>query len=382
MSATKAMCFDVERQRTVALDLGGTTWEWDGANWFVVGSGPLYYNSAPMTLGNTDLITFHRGRGRVIVLSPDGPSYLINSLQLYEWDGTAWSLLQSLFPSQSPLVVTNGGPGQSDWTYHALVYDEARDKVLVFGRSWRSSGTQSGAYATTWEWDAITGWVQYPDSGPVGAPVWFDRHRGVPLRLSWSPPSAQIWRWDPAVGWTAVNSVSNLPGIYAGIAYDSTRNRLYYGDSPNTMVYLNDANPALYVPHGDVCPSPGFPTLGLSQPWSRAWIGTTFEVTASSLLQSTAVLAMGFSDQMTGSTVLPLDLSGYGLTGCFLRVAPDATALGVGANGSATFQIPIPNSQSLVGTNFWQQVLAPVPGVNAAGMLTSASMRGSVGRAY
>jgi hypothetical protein len=367
------MAFDEQRARTVALNAGITS-EWDGQSWVKTNASPPY-------AGTDDAMTFHRGRGRIMALSPDGPPYPTRSLQLYEWDGATWSLI----PSQSPLIITNHGPGQSDWRYHGMVYDEARDKVLVFGRSWQASGTQGAFYATTWEWDAIIGWVQYPDSGPAGMVrhgVWFDSHRGVPMRVSWSSPTAQVSRWDASLGWLAVNSLTNLPGVYWGKAYDSTRNRLYYGDSPNTMVYLSDTNPALYVPHGDVCPSPGFPTLSLSQPWSRAWIGTTFEVTASSLLQSTAILAMGFSDQMTGSTVLPLDLSGYGLTGCFLRVAPDATALGVGANGSATFQIPIPNSQSLVGTNFWQQVLAPVPGVNAAGMLTSASMRGSVGRAY
>ncbi|MCC7062147.1 MAG: hypothetical protein IT456_05035 [Planctomycetes bacterium] len=370
LGGTPLMAFDEQREQVVAVG-PGMTMEWDGQSWISINSAPPYARF-------DDLITYHRGRGRVISLSPDGVAPQPRLLQLYEWDGMAWTLI----PSQSPLIITNNSPGQSDWTYHAMVYDEARDKVIVFGRSWHSSGTQSAAYATTWEWDPITGWVQYPDSGPLGATLWFDSHRGVPLRLSWSPPTAQILRWDPAVGWIAVNTLTNLPLIYAGTAYDRIRNRFYYGDSPTTMVYLSDANPALYVPHGDVCPSPGFPQIGLEQPWSRAWIGATLQVTAFSLLQSNAVLTMGFSDQISGATVLPLDLSGYGLTGCFLRVAPDATAFGVATNARATFQIPIPSSQSLVGTNFWQQVLAPVPGVNPAGLLMSASMRGSVGRAY
>ncbi|MCC7062586.1 MAG: hypothetical protein IT456_07260, partial [Planctomycetes bacterium] len=48
----------------------------------------------------------------------------------------------------------------------------------------------------------------------------------------------------------------------------------------------------------------------------------------------------------------------------------------------ARFSLAIPNSASLLGVTFWQQILAPVPGANAAGVLMSDSVRCSVGRAY
>jgi hypothetical protein len=105
-------------------------------------------------------------------------------------------------------------------------------------------------------------------------------------------------------------------------------------------------------------------------------------VIATNLPQSIAILAMGFNDQQYSGSPLPLDLAQYGIPGCALRVAPEATALLIGTGGSASHQIPIPPRTALIGVPFWQQVLALAPGANPTGMLTSASWRGTVGRKY
>ena len=176
--------------------------------------------------------------------------------------------------------------------------------------------------------------------------------------------------------------LNNLPLYYNGGAYDSLRNRWYFGTSPNNLAFVTDTNPSTFASHGAACANPNPPTLMLTQSWTRAWIGDTLEVTVGFLPLSMAFLAMGFSDQTYGATPLPLNLANYGMPGCQLHVAPDATRFAIGANNATNFQLAIPNSQSLLGVTFGQQVLAPFPGANPADALTSASIRGTVGRAF
>ena len=367
------MAFDEVRGRAVVLGLAATE-EWDGVAWGSTNSlppfSPSYWECR---------IAYHKGRGRVDALVPVYYQFPSERLELYEWDGASWSPVAT--PAQfTPLPITNLNPGQGDYGYGFLVFDERRDKLVLFGRSAQLAGVHVGT-ATTWEWDAVNGWIRYPDSGPLqGGGMWFDAHRGVVVRLGGQPPYTAYY-WDPAQGWVPMGTVS-APSYYNASAYDSLRNRFYYGTSATSLAYVHDINPAEFVTHALGCAMPGAPSLRLTQPWTRAWMGNTLELTAEGLPLSLALLVMGFSDQSFASTPLPLDLSNYGMPGCQLRVAPDATLLGGGAHNEARFSLAIPNSASLLGVTFWQQILAPVPGANAAGVLMSDSVRGSVGRAY
>ncbi len=68
--------------------------------------------------------------------------------ETWEWDGLHWTQLAA---EASP-------PGRSD---HALAYDSARERVVLFGGRWDSSGRDD-----TWEWDG-TGWTgHYPNPRP------------------------------------------------------------------------------------------------------------------------------------------------------------------------------------------------------------------------
>jgi hypothetical protein len=145
--------------------------------------------------------------------------------------------------------------------------------------------------------------------------------------------------------------------------------------------WIEDQLPAPYEPVNRSCPaSSSPPELDLTQPWTRPWLGDTLSVTARSLPLSVGLLVMGFSDQQFGGNTLPYPLDVHGMPNCFLSVAPDATLLAVGSGGAATFALAIPNLPPLLGTQFWQQVFAPAPGANAAGMLASGSHRGRVGQ--
>lgn len=367
------MAFDRVRGRTVAI--GPTvTEEWDGGAWTVLATAP------PMVVyPGSVFVCFHAGRGRVVALSPTYvPSFPLCRLELYEWDGTSWVHI----PAWSPLVINNNLPGASDWNYYGLAYDARRDKLVVFGRYYFLAG-QYVEEAATWEWDAVNGWVSFGVSGPADySHLWFDEHRGVVLRATVTAAASTVLRWDSAQGWLPIATLLGIPPNGGFGAYDSNRNRYYISTFASSLVAITDLNPAQYAFHGPACAVSNPPGLGLSQPWTRAWLGSVLQVTATDLPQSIGFLATGLSDLQYGSTPLPLNLASYGMPGCVLHVAPDATTMLVGANNTATQQIPIPNDLSLLGVAFWQQVLALAPGANPTGMLTSPSMRGTVGRAY
>jgi hypothetical protein len=263
-----------------------------------------------------------------------------------------------------------------------MVYDARRGKLVVHGTRHLVAGTPY-VTAATWEWDPANGWLVVNSSGPLGEGIiWFDARRGSVLRLLTNSTNSPLLELDPQQGWVQVGALNNLPPYFIGICYDSNRGIFYYGSSRTSMAALTDQWPAEFALHGSPCQTPSPPHLGLAAPWTRAWLGEPIELLAANLPLSAGFLAMGFTDQQYSGVPLPLDLAQHGMPGCALRVAPEATTLLAGANGSASHQIQIPFRTALVGVPFWQQVLALAPGANPTGMLTSASWRGTVGRKY
>lgn len=130
------------------------------------------------------------------------------------WNGTGWSLASSTGP---------GGRAS-----HALAYDAARQRVVLFG------GDNSGQNLvnSTWEWDG-TSWTQAATTGPQGRffPAMafdFNRNKVVMFggRLSSGAESNETWEWN-GTAWSLV-SASNPPAARSGIAMssDSLRNKL------------------------------------------------------------------------------------------------------------------------------------------------------------
>ena len=98
------------------------------------------------------------------------------------------------------------------------------------------------------------------------------------------------------------------------------------------------------------------------------------------LPQSVAMLITGLSNLSSAAGPLPLDLSPFGLTGCWLRASPDATALLIGSAGSASYALTVPANAALVGLILQQQalVLDPAAG-NPAGLVMSDAATAVVG---
>lgn len=372
--------YDRSRQRTVVVNTtSGLTWEWDGADWMNAGVAPIAAFPPHLTFTGTWIygMAYHATRQTIVMIVPNFAT--THETELWEWDGAVWSLVSSPPSSGTPLSVA--GPW-STYYYHALTYDARLDKLVLFGRrDMMNTNTSDGI---TWVWDASSGWTQLPQVFPVEeTAMWFDAHRGRVLRQeTFNRPTnpCTMWEFDAASGaWTSATLQGGHPLVRP--SHDELRNRVYstWGSYPLPFFYIYDTNPAAYDSHGAGCPTATPPELSLTHPWTRAWLGDTMSVDATSLPTSVALLAMGFSDQSYGATALPVDLSPLGMPGCSLRAAPEALLFASGSNNRTTFQLPIPQATALLGVVFFQQVMAPAPGANALGMLVSGSMRGTVG---
>ncbi|MFT7535150.1 MAG: hypothetical protein ACI85K_001101 [Hyphomicrobiaceae bacterium] len=232
--------FDRVRQRAV-LSTPQAVMEWDGVNWFTIPSATLIWSAA-----------WHQGLGRVVGLAGNS---------VVEWDGVAWTQIATA-PSG----------------YGRLIYDEARDQIVL---------TNNAGLAT---WDGVA-WAFHGFPGPPGHQEYgfaYDqaRQRVVlfgggypnPQGPPWLLPVNDMWDWDGAT-WTQLTP-SNVPSprYYLRLIYDPQRQQMLAlggmqqafngGWLPMEDVWAFDANtPASIVTLGSGCsgtaPVPG---LVASQP--------------------------------------------------------------------------------------------------------------------
>jgi hypothetical protein len=213
-----ALAYDSGRGRVVLF--GGSdngiklsdTWEWDGTNW--TKRSPA--TSPPARTGHA--LAYDSARGRVVLFggSRNPPNGGILS-DTWEWDGTNWTQKN---PATSP-------PARQQ---HALAYDSARGRVVLFG----GYGSGDGLLSDTWEWDG-TDWTQ---KNPATSPPARYRHAlaydsargrlvlfgGVGERSTFLSDAS--WEWD-GTEWTQKNPVTKPPGREGhALAYDRGRGRV------------------------------------------------------------------------------------------------------------------------------------------------------------
>lgn len=130
--------YDAHRRVTVVLDINDTIREWDGQNWVLKQPSP-----SPGAITRAQM-TYHPIRQTVVMFG--GLRLSSGSIldELWEWDGTNWSLINS---AVNP---------PARWQ-HAQAYDESRGVLVVFGG--RGSINASILYNDIWEWDGVD-WVQ------------------------------------------------------------------------------------------------------------------------------------------------------------------------------------------------------------------------------
>jgi hypothetical protein len=102
-------------------------------------------------------------------------------------------------------------------------------------------------------------------------------------------------------------------------------------------------------------------------------IGEVESVEVSNLPNNAAIMVFGWSRNSAVS------LSSVGMPGCSRHISMDASVLLVGANGRATFELPLPNWSGLVGLSFYNQALVLDPGANPLGAVVSDAAEAIVG---
>ena len=208
-----AVAFDSARGRLVMF--GGSngstpiseTWEWDGARWT-----PLFPATSPPPRSDHSM-AYDTRRGRVVLYggweNPVNPDFN----DTWEWDGATWTQIAA-------------SPGSAGRSGHALAYDSARGKVVLFGGKSKTMGVLSD----TWEYDGI-GWSQrIPVSSPSprkGHGLAYDSVRGKTILFGGAKGWAEsdTWEWD-GTNWIQRAPATSPPGRQCDLAFDSLRGRI------------------------------------------------------------------------------------------------------------------------------------------------------------
>jgi hypothetical protein len=97
-------------------------------------------------------------------------------------------------------------------------------------------------------------------------------------------------------------------------------------------------------------------------------LGQTMSVNITNLPAPYAVFFLvGFSRTASAFGPLPFNMAPFGAPNCFGRVSPDSNVLLIGSAGTATFNLPIPNSAVLQCQAFYTQGLAVDTAANTLG---------------
>jgi galactose oxidase-like protein len=129
-------------------------------------------------------MAYDSARGRVVLFGGYRGSSFVKLADTWEWDGSVWA----------ERATTTKPSARSG---HAMVYDSARERVVLFG-----GYDGSLELADTWEWDGGT-WVERtPATSPPfcsGNSMAYDSARGRTVLFtacSGSSPGPGTWEWD------------------------------------------------------------------------------------------------------------------------------------------------------------------------------------------
>jgi len=176
----------------------GDTWIWNGDEWSQVADmGPSARYGPSMVFDPT--------RERVL-LHGGADSGVLNDT--WEWDGTEWQ------------QIADTGPPRSE---HALVYDNERSSVILFGGAGGGGGLGE---RDTWEF-RDSSWVKRQDIGPntIGTPSAVNTGRRIVLFDGGVADRAgETWEWNGSL-WTERQNMGPSSRRWHAMAYDRDRQR-------------------------------------------------------------------------------------------------------------------------------------------------------------
>lgn len=326
--------YDAAHQRVGLHCLNGTTWEWSGSDWTQRSSlGPQgrLFTAIAYDVARRQAVMFG-GRSRSSVGGVGGDTWL--------WDGNLWSRAN----------VSINPPARE---HHALAYDAARQRVVLFGGH---DGNQS--LTDTWEWDGVR-WTQVPTAvqPTSNGRMVYDAGRGRVVLIAGGPGGAGCWEWDGATWW----QVTAAAPIGEAVAYDAGRGRVALFGSEGTWLYGASAPPSAQ-PFGTGCPGRnGTPLLTSQLPYLGH---ATFSLDLLSAAPSSPCLLV---------LAAAPDRLALG-AGCTLWVKQPIVVAGVmsNASGFASLTIGVPEVPALRGQPCFAQgitldVSAPLAAAFSAG---------------
>lgn len=342
---------DTRRQRIVMFGgrspsltaTANDTWEWDGSDWTQVfpaasPAGRAFYAAA-----------YDQRRGKTVIY---GSQSTFNGAETWEYDGSTWT--QVLTPTT---FLSRESP--------AMCYDAGRGVIVLFG-GWYAASPAT-MYADTWEYDGSDWTQRVTPTIPIAryrASMVYDSARGrVVLYGGFGNGTAltDTWEYD-GNDWTQVGAVGPARSTECYASFDQTLNQVLHfggsgpgGNSSDTHVWSGPTS-AIFASYGAGCAGgAGIPVL---QAPSAPRLGQNFQVDLVSLSPiAVPFLVIGYGNTDWATIPLPLDLGLFGLNGCALQVAIDATLQLPNLGGAATLQVPIPAFSATLNAQIWLQGL-------------------------
>ena len=220
-----AMAYDSARDRVVLFggrDAGGAvvgqTWEWDGSSWT---------ERRPVTTPPArayHAMAYDAAQKRVVMFGGIGdPNTFVALPDMWEWDGVDWT-------QRTPATMPSAR------YYHAMVYDPVFQRtLLVDGR------TASLFFNDAWLWDGNT-WTQTAITPftLTGHALGYDSARGRVVLFGGLDPSDVVhgdtWEWD-GTAWTLRSSGGPSARHSVGMAYDANRNVTVMHGGTNNWIW-------------------------------------------------------------------------------------------------------------------------------------------------
>ena len=191
-------------------------WLWNGSAWRDLGALGVTPRSLAACAWDAKRKQLLVQGGALAIEKPGGDVDWKVDGRTLAWNGKDWR------------VVREGGPQPRD--HHAMVFDSARGKIVLFGGGDADPSGRSEFFDDTWEWEGKA-WKRVPATGPgprVHHAMAYDPVRGRTVLVGgYGPdgPDGRTWEWD---GKTWENrGVSDVARRSSPrIAFDGSRNKV------------------------------------------------------------------------------------------------------------------------------------------------------------
>ena len=298
---------------------------WDGVAWQPIGDPTAGWPgnvSAMAQLPNGDLVV---GRFGGSPLLWDGVAW--SDLGLLQWSSTSIQTIETLLVRRDGSLLAGGQPPFVQTPYSAL--------GLWDGSSWSSAGLTLGS---------ITSLLELPDADVlVGGDFTNIGNQAIARLVRWNGTAFQSFAGGASASVRAMHLAGN-GSLWIGGDFQQV--------GTTASAYLAQATSgcaALAVPFGVGCVGSG----GQNQLQAVAlpWLGSRYRSRA------TGMPGNGFVLRMLSTAVFPAQPLGLGGPGCQQLVAGDVLELQLPVAGVCDFELPVPDSATLIGFAFREQVV-------------------------